>query len=312
MKLFFSIVLIFILGQGFSQIDSLSSFPTIGSYWYTQTSWYGGQEHPCNIYDLHVSDTTISGKIHHRMERYSQCWSWTPGTGSPYQNFDSPSPFASDQFESFTIIEDTVGRWFRDSIASDRLLCDMSLSLGDTLLHMHAYGVPMIVDSIDSVHIGHRYVKRMRTRFTGASYPSYDFIFVDGVGRVGETIGFEEYWNLYCFTGTNNTWYYNHTQDSLPAGLISCEYKNDIKENGLNYKLGPNPFHTFVEIDFAQPFTGSVRLYNAQGQLVKSVEVLNCATKRFDFGSISNGLYSISLIGLNGQKSFAKLLKIQN
>lgn len=78
-----------------------------------------------------------------------------------------------------------------------------------------------------------------------------------------------------------------------------------------NTRLFPNPTNEKIQIEWAAPITGSLRFYNAQGQIVQQFAQQEWSgTTSFDLSDFSAGIYWVVLDGLTGRFS-KKVVKVK-
>jgi hypothetical protein len=188
---------------------------------------------------------------------------------------------------------------------SEWLLYDFNKQIGDSFIRDEfGYLITKILD-IDSIKIGEEYRKRYKVD-NNWFYHNPDYI-IEGIGNVLDgllghitfipTCGIH-YWELMCFYNNGQLLYQNPSfNDCYPARLIvSVKNKPELQE----LKIYPNPFSNEFHVDYIptdQIYT--IKMYDVIGRLVFQ-QNLTTNNNRIFF-QFNNGLYSILIIGKNGE-----------
>lgn len=216
---------------------------------------------------------------------------WSPGVlGS---NFDNCSYLGGLRQDS--ILKQV---YFIDNNSStEKLLCDFNLQVGDTMPNWYnQYQIgTLVVISIDSIYIGNNYKKKWI--FNNNSTLSA-FEVVEGMGWIGDLLGplnspdGEIY--LACFNGQQlNAHYFDECMVNLNCASI---IGNQEKQSLYNFSLSPNPMHQRAELRSNRLLNmANCVLFNAQGQMIKSMHGINGKSFWIENLNLAAGTYFIQL-----------------
>ncbi len=196
------------------------------------------------------------------------------------------------------------------------LVFDFSKQAGDTIrdLNLSLCG---IVDSVDSVLIGH-YRKRMFV-FWG-DYCSSDGIidvWVDGIGSMsGNTLfpypppfGQQDptIFELVCFSENNQTIYHHPNRDCfgnpIPTGI------SEIRNSQSAIRIAPNPATTNITLQLQQTHATSTtfQLFDITGRMILQ-KPLTETTNRIELSGVSKGMYLYNVVSDKERLGAGKLI----
>jgi len=233
---------------------------------------------------IRFSNDTLIGPNH-----YKKVWGTTD---SQQLNYEAKGFIRED------LSHKVLFRCANDTI--DQLLYDFEAVVGDTII------VPgptaLIVDSVGSVFIHGRNVKRMVLSSNGCSGEQW----IEGIGSLNGVLnpGTE------CIVGTRYDllcYYKNDTLNYSNPAFGECYYSTGIEEiepNGIKANLSPNPVSSSAILTIEGPQSGDymLQIYDISGQKLKTIAVKNQQTSiyRKDFAP---GLYFYRVI--NPKKEIA-------
>ncbi len=201
----------------------------------------------------------------------------------------------------------------RDTLESV-LLCDFSLSIGDTFIQKTVFGdySTFEVKAIDTII----YEDIPRRKFT-IGLSSSDILiayWIEGIGNY-EGLLFEssihistaDNWGrIRCYEHNEVLLYHNFSQggNDCITPLISLD---DISLQDNSITLYPNPANSNVNIS-SENVINSIEIFNSLGQSVYKSNVKS-REKVIDINSLSKGVY---VIGVNTEKGYIKKKLIKN
>ena len=202
--------------------------------------------------------------------------------------------------------------YFREEVATGRLyryfpiydeeevlLCDMSLTVGDTFYQISNWGMahPSVVESV-SFENGRKVI-----RFALPVYPWHDALtFREGIFPNNFPIGYLDYFdcenNLLCEYKDGEQVFENPEYNTCYIDETS------VQEQDLQHvSLYPNPAKGKVIIEGIQP--AEVQVFNALGQLMKTVRDAN----EINISNLKQGVYFVSIITENKERFIRKIVK---
>lgn len=198
--------------------------------------------------------------------------------------------------------ETATGRLYRYFPMIDEeevLLCDMSLTVGDTFYQISNWGMahPSVVESV-SFENGRKVI-----RFALPVYPWHDALtFREGIFPNNFPIGYLDYYdcenNLLCEYKDGEQVFENPEYNTCYIDETS------VQEQGQQQvSLCPNPAKGKVIIEGIQP--AEVEVYNAFGQVVKKVR----GTNEVDLGGLVEGVYLVRIMDAEGKNYVARVMK---
>jgi hypothetical protein len=225
-------------------------------------------------------------------------------------------PFLSD---FYFLREDTVtGRvWILDSENNNEyLLMDMNLSIGDT------FRITTVSEGQDSIAVVNDIYyengqKKIGLGFTLRNYCNEEqLIFMEGIGP-NAGILYQLKYNLNNY-GTNNILLCSFKDGEK---VYSSEYSSDqcyLINNcvGLNNHeaviatIYPNPAGNSLSIDFLNPVSGILLIYNNIGVLIKQIPIETAEKIELDISNLKEGIFIIQLLSENRIRNINRLLKI--
>ena len=225
-----------------------------------------------------------------------------------YKKFLDPYPAYDDSdnlIHDIYIREDiTAKKVYKIVNGADFLLYDFSMGLDQTIAQ---YGYTFKVTIVDSVNV----VGIMRRRITlrsielfqnhyslkqewieGVGGPSHPFYPDRNMKNVASASGGVKYRN---FCGFQNGIHVFALESSANCPEMLLSTNNEIYEDS-KITFSPNPFATTLTVNSGWPLQkASVRLYNAQGRLVREINNLSGDTVTISRGNLQSGLYLVQL-----------------
>ena len=179
---------------------------------------------------------------------------------------------------------------------SEFLLYDFSKNANDTIPNI-GYGAVCIVDSVDSVFVGH-YRKRMFVRY-GPYYESMGFhdTWIDGIGALNrifiepEPIAIPLVYfgdTLVCFFENNQVLYHNSNYDTCVFNLYAGINESVFSDQ---FTLFPNPATTQLSIQTSGTAIEQVNIYNTTGSLVLSALGSTIVNSQLSIVHLPSGVY---------------------
>ena len=205
-----------------------------------------------------------------------------------------PRGFFFENADLYFREETSTGRLYRYFPMIDEeevLLCDMTLSVGDTFYHIDYLGMahPSVVESV-SFENGKKVI-----RFALPYLPWHDALtFREGIFPNNFPIGYLDYFdcenNLLCEYKDGEQVFENPEYNTCYIDETS------VQEQDLQHvSLYPNPAKETVLIEGAK--AAEVQVYNALGQLVKTVQ----GTNEIDLSGLVDGVYLLRITDAEGK-----------
>ena len=219
-------------------------------------------------------------------------------------NFSYPGEYVG------AIRQDTALRtvyFFELGSASENLLYDFDLHVGDTLRGYNSFGCAedSIISEEDSVYIDGNYRKRWKLDFWYG--PNY---IIEGVGFTGGPFSpicgwFEGGSTLICCT-QNNVILFQDSMYTTTPGL--CEVINSIPilENKQEVRLFPNPFSNEATLE-TKNFPATLFILNNMGQLVKQQQI-NSSSTPITSEFLRSGVYTFCIQSSHADPLYMKVL----
>ena len=205
------------------------------------------------------------------------------------------------EYEDFYFTEDTnTGRLYRyNPVLEDKeLICDMSLSVGDNFYYTDEYGDSYAIvynvtyeDGKKVIHLTDCYNSWV---FQEGCFPSYL--------PIGILKDYSEMCSSYllCEYKDGEQMFANQVFETCYIDDVSVQERNR-QQNWVS--LYPNPAFETVRIEGARPV--EVQVYNALGQLVKTVRDIN----EISVADLSHGVYLLRITDMNGMVYTDKITK---
>ena len=212
----------------------------------------------------------------------------------------TPRGFFFENAELYFREETSTGRLYRYFPMIDEeevLLCDMSLTVGDTFYHIDSWGMahPSVVESV-SFENGRKVI-----RFALPYLPWHDALtFREGIFPNNFPIGYLDYYdcenNLLCEYKDGEQVFENPEYNTCYIDETS------VQEQDLQHvSLYPNPAKETMLIEGAK--VAEVQVYNALGQLVKTVRHAN----EIPVTDLPQGVYLLRITDAEGRNFLAKV-----
>ena len=208
----------------------------------------------------------------------------------------------SDDFELYLREETASGRLYRYCPLFDEeevLLCDMTLTVGDTFEYTDEWETRQAVVESVSFENGRKVI-----RFALPVYPWHDhdaLTFREGIFPNNYPIGFMDYYycenNLLCEYKDGEQVFENTEYNTCYIDETSVQ-EQDFQQ----ITLYPNPAKETVLIEGAK--ASDVQVYNALGQLVKTVR----GTNEIDLSGLVDGVYLVRITDVDGRSHAARVV----
>ena len=213
----------------------------------------------------------------------------------------TPRGFFFENAELYFREETSTGRLYRYFPMIDEeevLLCDMTLTVGDTFYHIDSWGMahPSVVESV-SFENGRKVI-----RFALPYLPWHDALtFREGIFPNNFPIGYLDYYdcenNLLCEYKDGEQVFEN------PEYNICYIDETSVQEQDLQQvSLYPNPAKETMLIEGAK--VAEVQVYNALGQLVKTVQ----GTNEIPVADLPQGVYLVRIRDGEGRIFMEKVM----
>jgi hypothetical protein len=266
------------------------AFPQREAYWYQKYTpeyyWEEGKEAHTRVFGLLWEDQAIDGKTYHSLYEFTD---------------EALHPELA--VYAGAIREDSLRRvYYRGTAlypqaASDTaeiLLYDFFANVGDTIQQNILPGQEeLIVSLVDSVQIGGE--MRPRIHFSNDPYTKW----IEGVGAERGLLFYADnilehgLWSdLVCFFRDGEQLYHNEDYElcyEQPDGIA-----NRSGEPGL-FSFYPNPVSEVLTLEFSQPFSGSLRVYDLKGKLCLERELKNQLHSEIKLGALAEGVYVLQV-----------------
>ena len=197
------------------------------------------------------------------------------------------------------------------------IICDFSLSVGDTFADIYQLGFTFQIKSIDTIEFAGSQ-RRIFTVVDKNSPPPSHLVakWIEGIGNT-EGLLYDMSLNMTsCMNGGNNRCYeYNgelqyHNYEN-GYGIEDCYSPllgiNEIQEEDNTVSIYPNPAIESITIS-SDNIIKCLEIYNPLGQRVYQAKV-NAKTKSIDINSLPKGIY---IIGVNTEEGYIKKKFIKN
>ena len=213
----------------------------------------------------------------------------------------TPRGFFFENAELYFREETSTGRLYRYFPMIDEeevLLCDMSLTVGDTFYHIDSWGMahPSVVESV-SFENGRKVI-----RFALPYLPWHDALtFREGIFPNNFPIGYLDYFdcenNLLCEYKDGEQVFENPEYNTCYIDETS------VQEQGQQQiTIYPNPAKETMLIEGAK--ASEVQLYNALGQLVKTMQ----GTNEIPVADLPQGVYMLRIADIEGRIFMEKVM----
>jgi hypothetical protein len=268
-------------------------FPTKNTIWTQMSPNPSRFEHDIfHIYALKDNDTTINGKIYHKL----------------YNSEDTV--FTEKELCGGIREEDKKVYYYSlDSLIYPReqtipgteyLLYDFSLKVGDMITRdNYRVGAPLSVSHIDSILIGTEYRKSINFDFDYG----YEMSWIEGIGSLRGIITVTGGYltsggsknNLICFRQNNEILYHNTGYGN------NCFYKNDYNSLEVSnfdkpFILAPNPVSATCKVSFSACYY-QLQIVSLFGIVVREYNVTGQTSIIVDRHGLPSGIYFIKLNG---------------
>ena len=212
----------------------------------------------------------------------------------------TPRRFFFENVDLYFREETSTGRLYRYFPMIDEeevLLCDMSLTVGDTFYQISNWGMahPSVVESV-SFENGRKVI-----RFALPVYPWHDALtFREGIFPNNFPIGYLDYFdcenNLLCEYKDGEQVFENPEYNTCYIDETS------VQEQDLQHvSLYPNPAKETVLIEGAK--AAEVQVYNVFGQLVKTVK----DSHEINMAGLPQGVYLLRIADTEGRSHTARV-----
>ena len=213
----------------------------------------------------------------------------------------TPRGFFFENAELYFREETSTGRLYRYFPMIDEeevLLCDMTLTVGDTFYHIDSWGMahPSVVESV-SFENGRKVI-----RFALPYLPWHDALtFREGIFPNNFPIGYLDYYdcenNLLCEYKDGEHVFENPEYNTCYIDETS------VQEQGQQQiTIYPNPAKETMLIEGAK--ASEVQLYNALGQVVKTVR----GTNEIPVADLPQGVYMLRIADAEGKVYTNKIM----
>ena len=245
----------------------------------------------------------------------------------PYYRADDPFPW--DGLDTY-LREDTLtgqlyARFSSNESDEEYLLCDMSLSVGDTFilpegLQWTFYGKKtMVVDSITYM-LGYKVIHLKNLGAGDAFYPSHpdptlanwniSLRFMEGIGPIfgiHPPVSLETDMGLLLCMHKDDTLFYM-THDHLGCN----QYGADIQEYQEQFmQIHPNPTSGLIILDFVSgdEISGLVVVRDLTGRICLQKTITN-SINSIDISFLPSGTYTLTYIGTENQTITKKIIRL--
>ncbi|MDD2576500.1 MAG: T9SS type A sorting domain-containing protein [Bacteroidales bacterium] len=197
---------------------------------------------------------------------------------------------------------------------SSGLICDFSLSVGDTYQIYNEFN--FIVHSIDTLEFSgvKRRVISLKSDFDDSPNPRIVCAWIEGIGNKDGLL-FDIFINIVNSEAGGHNRCYEHNgillYHNYLSGIEDCTTPfsglNEIKLEDNSITLYPNPASKEVNIS-SESVINSIEVFNSLGQSIYQVKVKS-KEKTIDISSFSKGVY---IIGVSTDKGYIRKKLIKN
>jgi hypothetical protein len=289
-KLLLFILLFCITQSNNAQTNVYHPFPDSSAFWNEEAHWSNGTT---NIYNPEIEffggDTTISA-VHYK-KIIANGYEYGPSICCNYTN-KYLGALREDTLQKKVFFHPIA------STASETVIYDFSLHVGDTLAPSYISQANNYVSSIDSILIGASYRKKFNISLLPVNSSSSYVALIEGVGSTFGllaqlTPSFEDGTTLNCFSQNNVTLY--------PAGTDSCSSTVAIQKiygNQSNITIYPNPAQNNFTIEPNNTEKQTLQVFDVSCKLVLTQTIMG--TTNIDAGMLAQGVYNVNITGSNG------------
>ena len=188
--------------------------------------------------------------------------------------------------------------------SAEQLLYDFTMQVGDSVKgYIESFNGKDVVESIDSVFTGSRYLKRWYINHC------YNIYFIEGIGSTYGLIEFSpgcvtDLWdiNLTCFQQNGQTLYPDTTMD---CRLITSV--NSIIKESNSVKVYPNPSNGSFTVEFEEPQNfREIRLTGLPGNVILRQQINNQV--KIKLNDLPAGIYFLTVIGKDDRTTTTKIV----
>lgn len=248
--------------------------------WTNDRGYYGQNDYHFLRYALTNEDTIIENETYKKLYVFSN------------SNFDSTTaPCIGGIREN---AQKQV--YFKDGDSLSRLLCDFSLSVGDTF-HIPNSTYTFEVSSIDTIN----YEGISRRKFTigilDDQSPTIIAVWIEGIGNSEgllfdmkiRTTTAEDWAQTRCYEHNGDLLYHNYSHGVVEDCVTPLVGLNDIEKQIENITIYPNPARE--DISFSSSFMiKGIEIYDIMGKKVYSLDVNNYS-KTINISTFNKGIY---------------------
>lgn len=204
---------------------------------------------------------------------------------------------------------------FGDYTTTSGLLCDFSLSTGDTFTIISGnFNIPITVEvkSINLINYGGA-LRRAFGIGTAGEYSMNIATWVEGIGNVEgllydmytKTIGLDFLGMNRCYEHNGILLYHNYPQNINDCSTPALSLNTIEEDNSIN--IYPNPANKEVNIS-SENIINSIEIFNSLGQRIYQ-EKPKSKEKTIDIDSFTKGVY---IIAVNADKGYVRKKLIKN
>jgi len=188
--------------------------------------------------------------------------------------------------------------------SSEQLLYDFTMQVGDSVKgYIETYNGKDVVESVDTVFTGNRYLKRWYINHC------YHIYFIEGIGSTYGLVEFSpgcvtDLWDISitCFQQNGQTVY--------PDTATKCNVitpVNPIIRDSNPVRVFPNPSHGSYTVEFEEPMNiNDIQLNGLAGNVILRQQINNQA--QIKIKDLPAGIYFLSITGKDGRRTTVKII----
>lgn len=287
-----------------AQTNIYHPFPAANAIWnnhYMDCFFY-----ECYDYSYYMpGDTTINGITYHKINKQVQSYAMITTVTQFCQSGCCCTNQVIGHSNSYVgALREDAGQKkvyiVQADSASEQLLYDFNLNVGDTVKGYFNYSPPLIVTSIDSVLVGVAYRKNWNLNQQPMSI-------IEGIGLTPDFLKIP-WWEaavaLNCFSENNQTLY--PVFDNTSACTILTSIANN--DNTVNFSILPNHSNGRFQLVISDADFKNVTITDVLGNNILKKQINNESTV-IDLSEYPNGIYFVKTIDSKGNFIVKKIVK---
>lgn len=303
-KLLLILLLLWQFNIALAQTTIYHPFPAANAIWnnhYMDCFFYD-----CYDYSYYMpGDTTINGTVYHKINKQVQSYAMISTVTQICLSGCCCTNQVIGHSNSYVgALREGAGQkkvyFVPSDSATEQILCDFNLIIGDTVKGYFSCSPPLIVTSIDSVLVGGAYRKSWNLNQQPMSI-------IEGIGLIPDFLKipwWEAAVELNCFSENNQMLYPTFDSTSACTILTSVAQNN----NAINFIIAPNPGNGRFQMVVSDTDFKNVTITDILGNSILKKQLQNEKTN-IDLSEHPNGIYFVRIIDSNGNFVVKKIVK---